>query len=90
VGESVENPRKYFRNNVQAALALLNTAIDAGVRSFVFSSSCAAYGIPSKIPIAEDTHRQPVNRCGVSKLFFENALEATSALTACSLLACDT
>jgi UDP-arabinose 4-epimerase len=76
VGESVENPRKYFRNNVQAALALLNTAIDAGVRSFVFSSSCAVYGAPPKVPIGEDTPRQPVNPYGVSKLFLENALEA--------------
>jgi UDP-glucose-4-epimerase GalE len=76
VGESVENPRKYFQNNVEAALTLLNTVVDAGVRSFVFSSSCAVYGAPPKVPIGEDTPRQPVNPYGVSKLFFENALEA--------------
>jgi UDP-glucose-4-epimerase GalE len=76
VGESVENPRKYFRNNVDAALTLLNATIDAGVSLFVFSSSCAVYGVPSKIPIAEDVPRQPINPYGVSKLFFENALEA--------------
>ena len=76
VGESVTNPRKYFHNNVEAGLTLLNTAIDAGVRSFVFSSSCAVYGIPSKIPITEDAPREPVNPYGVSKRFFENALEA--------------
>lgn len=76
VGESVENPRKYFRNNVEAALALLNACVDCGVRRFVFSSTCAVYGIPAKVPIAEDTPRQPVNPYGVSKLFFENALEA--------------
>lgn len=76
VGESVENPRKYFRNNVDAALTLLNAAMDAGVRTFVFSSSCAVYGVPSKMPIGEDVPRQPVNPYGVSKLFFENALEA--------------
>jgi UDP-glucose 4-epimerase len=76
VGESVENPRKYFRNNVNAALTLLNATIDAGVRSFVFSSSCAVYGAPSKIPITENVPRQPINPYGVSKLFFENALEA--------------
>ncbi len=76
VGESVENPRKYFQNNVQSALALLNSAMDAGVRRFVFSSTCAVYGTPPKIPITEDTPRQPVNPYGASKLFFENALEA--------------
>jgi len=46
VGESVENPRKYFRNNVLGALNLLDTAVEAGIRRFVFSSSCAVYGIP--------------------------------------------
>ena len=76
VGESVENPRKYFRNNVLAALSLLNSAVDAGIRRFVFSSSCAVYGIPGRIPIFEQTPRQPVNPYGASKLFFENALEA--------------
>lgn len=76
VGESVENPRKYFRNNVVGALSLLNSALDAGVRRFVFSSSCAVYGIPGQIPITEQTPREPVNPYGASKLFFENALEA--------------
>ena len=78
VGESVENPRKYFRNNVAAALSLLNSALDAGIRRFVFSSSCAVYGIPERIPITEQTPREPVNPYGASKLFFENALEAYS------------
>jgi UDP-glucose-4-epimerase GalE len=78
VGESVENPRKYFRNNVLGALSLLNSALDAGIRRFVFSSSCAVYGIPGQIPIAEQTPRQPVNPYGASKLFFENALQAYS------------
>jgi UDP-glucose-4-epimerase GalE len=76
VGESVENPRKYFRNNVEAALVLLNACVDCGVRRVVFSSTCAVYGIPEKIPITESAPRQPVNPYGVSKLFFENALEA--------------
>lgn len=76
VGESVENPRKYFHNNVEAGLALLNATIDAGIGFLVFSSSCAVYGVPSKSPIAEDQPRQPINPYGVSKLFFENALEA--------------
>ena len=76
VGESVRNPRIYFQNNAEAGLLLLNTALDAGVRLFVFSSTCAVYGIPEKLPITEDTPRQPVNPYGTSKLFFENALEA--------------
>jgi len=78
VGESVENPRKYFRNNVLGALSLLNSALDADIRRFVFSSTCAVYGIPKQIPITEQTPREPVNPYGASKLFFENALEAYS------------
>ena len=76
VGESVENPRKYFRNNVEAALSLLNATLDAGIRHFVFSSTCAVYGEPAKVPITEDNPRQPVNPYGTSKLFCEYALEA--------------
>lgn len=76
VGESVERPRKYFDNNVQAGLQLLNACLDAGVSYFVFSSSCAVYGLPPRIPITEDMPRLPVNPYGVSKLFLENALEA--------------
>jgi UDP-glucose-4-epimerase GalE len=78
VGESVAHPRKYFRNNVEKGLALLNAVIDAGVHKFIFSSTCAVYGIPAKVPITEDTPRQPVNPYGISKLFFENALESYS------------
>src|SRR6202140_1408410 len=78
VGESVENPRKYFRNNVLAALSLLNSTLDAGIRQFVFSSTCAVYGVPGTVPISESTPREPVNPYGASKLFFENALEAYS------------
>jgi UDP-glucose-4-epimerase GalE len=76
VGESVENPRKYFRNNVTEALSLLNCVLDAGIRRLVFSSSCAVYGIPGQAPITEEMPREPVNPYGASKLFFENALEA--------------
>lgn len=78
VGESVHNPRKYFGNNVDSALALLNACVDAGVSRFVFSSTCAVYGIPAQIPITEDAPRLPVNPYGVSKMFFERALEAYS------------
>jgi UDP-glucose-4-epimerase GalE len=76
VGESVQNPEKYFRNNVQAALTLLNAAKECGIRKFVFSSTCAVYGTPTSVPINESTPRQPINPYGSSKLFFENALEA--------------
>ena len=76
VGDSVDNPRKYFQNNVLGALSLLNTALDTGIRRFVFSSSCAVYGIPKQTPISEPTPREPINPYGAAKLFFENALEA--------------
>jgi UDP-glucose-4-epimerase GalE len=75
VGESVQNPRKYFRNNVENGLALLNATLDAGVHKFIFSSTCAVYGIPKSVPITEQMPRQPVNPYGTSKLFFENALD---------------
>ncbi len=78
VGESVENPRKYFGNNVVAAISLLNSALDASIRHFIFSSTCAVYGKPEQIPIPERTPREPVNPYGTSKLFFEKALEAYS------------
>lgn len=76
VGESVSNPRKYFRNNVEGGLSLLNAALEAGVKKIIFSSTCAVYGEPDKTPIDENIPREPVNPYGVSKLFFEQALEA--------------
>jgi UDP-glucose-4-epimerase GalE len=76
VGESVSDPRAYFENNVQAGLHLLNAVADQKVRYFVSSSTCAVYGIPSVIPITEETPREPVNPYGASKLFVEHALEA--------------
>ena len=79
VGESTTNPRKYFRNNVEDALTLLNAALDTGVRKFVFSSTCAIYGTPAKVPITEDAPKQPINPYGVTKLFMEHALQAYDA-----------
>lgn len=76
VGESVTDPKKYFHNNVEGGLSLLNSALAAGVKKIIFSSTCAVYGEPAKVPIEENTPRQPVNPYGVSKLFFEQALEA--------------
>ena len=76
VGESVRDPRKYFQNNVEAGLALLNACMDAGVKTFIFSSTCAVYGVPQKVPISEDNVRNPINPYGISKMFFERALES--------------
>ena len=76
VGESVTNPKKYFHNNVEGGLSLLNAAMEAGVKKLIFSSTCAVYGEPARVPIDESTTRQPVNPYGVSKMFFEQALEA--------------
>jgi UDP-glucose 4-epimerase len=78
VGESVQNPKKYFKNNVTAALALLDAVMESRVRRFIFSSTCAVYGDPVKVPITEKNPRQPVNPYGATKLAFENALEAYS------------
>lgn len=76
VGESVANPRKYFDNNVSGGLSLLNAVVDSKVRKLIFSSTCAVYGVPVKIPITEENPQLPVNPYGVSKLMFERALEA--------------
>lgn len=76
VGESVIHPRKYFENNVRSGLALLHAVLDSPVRKFVFSSSCAVYGVPEVLPITERSPRCPVNPYGASKLALEHALEA--------------
>jgi UDP-glucose-4-epimerase GalE len=74
VGESVSNPRKYFRNNVVNTLNLLDVMQDHGVNHLVFSSSCAVYGIPDSVPIGEGLSLKPVNPYGESKLFVERIL----------------
>jgi UDP-glucose-4-epimerase GalE len=76
VGESVSEPRKYFRNNVQDGLMFLHAVLDSPVRKFIFSSSCAVYGTPATVPITENTARLPVNPYGATKLALEQALEA--------------
>lgn len=75
VGESMAQPGKYFRNNVAHGLNLLEAAVTAGVRKFVFSSTCATYGIPDTVPIAEEAPQRPVNPYGESKLLFEKMLQ---------------
>ncbi len=74
VGESVEHPAKYFRNNVVAGLNLLDVMRDTGVSRFVFSSTAATYGEPAKQPIEELDPTQPTNPYGESKLAFERSL----------------
>ena len=76
VGESVVAPRKYFRNNVLGGMSLLEAVLDSPVRKFIFSSTCAVYGMPAQLPITEATPRLPVNPYGSTKLSFEHALEA--------------
>jgi UDP-glucose-4-epimerase GalE len=74
VGESVADPRKYYENNVAGSLAVLSAALEAGCSTFVFSSSCAIYGEPDKVPIRETAPKNPVNPYGVSKLMVERIL----------------
>jgi UDP-glucose 4-epimerase len=74
VGESMTNPGKYFRNNVVHGLNLLEAAVAAGVRKFVFSSTCATYGPPPSLPMTEDLPQRPINPYGESKLMFERML----------------
>jgi UDP-glucose 4-epimerase len=74
VGESMQNPGKYYRTNVIAGLTLLEAMHQVGIRVIVFSSTCAVYGVPDKVPIEENTPTRPVNPYGESKLVFERAL----------------
>jgi UDP-glucose 4-epimerase len=75
VGESVQNPSKYYENNVVAGLKLLDAMRDAEVKKIVFSSTAAVYGEPEKQPITETDRLQPTNPYGETKIAFENALK---------------
>jgi UDP-glucose 4-epimerase len=74
VGESVTNPAKYYRNNVVGTLTLLEAMLAANVKTFVFSSTCATYGIPQTVPIPEDHPQSPINPYGMTKLMVEKIL----------------
>ena len=74
VGESVNQPALYYENNVAQGIHLLGTLIETGVRRFVFSSTCATYGEPQRIPISEDHPQLPTNSYGWSKLFLERIM----------------
>lgn len=75
VGESVVNPSKYYSNNVAAMINLLDEVVAAGIRKFVFSSTCATYGCPEQIPIPESCPQKPINPYGASKLMAEQILD---------------
>ncbi|HEX5128858.1 MAG TPA: NAD-dependent epimerase/dehydratase family protein, partial [Usitatibacter sp.] len=87
VGESVGSPREYYRNNVVGTLNLLDAMVDAGVRTMVFSSTCATYGVPRETPISEAHPQLPVNPYGQSKLAVERALADYSAAYGLSTVA---
>lgn len=74
VGESVTDPAKYYRNNVLGTLTLLESMLAASMKNFVFSSTCATYGIPNFIPLTEDHPQNPINPYGTTKLMVEKIL----------------
>ena len=75
VGESVTNPAKYYHNNLVGGLSLLDAMREESVRRFVFSSTCATYGEPERVPMDETLPTNPLNPYGQSKLAFEGALK---------------
>ena len=79
VPESVSDPLKYYRNNTAASRALVERAVQSGVRHFIFSSTAATYGEPESIPVREDAPKQPINPYGRSKLMTEEMLKDVSA-----------
>lgn len=88
VEESVNDPRKYYKNNVTKGLTLLDAALDYGVEKFIFSSSAAIYGDPTRVPIEEDDPKDPKNPYGQTKLTYEEILQdytRSYSLSACSL-----
>ena len=74
VGESVTNPSKYYVNNLLNSVNLLDRVRKLGIQRFVFSSTCASYGIPDQLPITEETPQRPINPYGNTKLAFEKML----------------
>ena len=74
VGESMQNPSKYFRNNIANGLNLLDAMVSVGIEKIVFSSTCAIFGPPERVPIDETMPMRPINPYGESKLAFEKIL----------------
>src|SRR6476646_5933003 len=79
VPESVEHPLFYYLNNTVATHALISTAVEAGVKHILFSSTAAVYGAPDKVPVAEEDPKEPINPYGASKLMTEWMLRDASA-----------
>lgn len=79
VGESVADPGKYYRNNVEGSLTLLEAMRDHGVGKLVFSSTCATYGVPEGVPITEKHPQKPINPYGTTKLVIERMLQDVDA-----------
>jgi len=79
VGESVTDPRKYYRNNVSNTVSMLDAMALVGIKKLVFSSTCATYGMPERMPITEDLPQKPINPYGASKLMVERILLDTAA-----------
>jgi len=75
VGESVENPAKYYNNNLISMISLLDTMVETGTQNLVFSSSCAVYGKHTNLPITENTHKSPINPYGNTKLMAEQMIQ---------------
>jgi UDP-glucose 4-epimerase len=75
VGESVKEPVAFYDNNVIGALTLLSCALNAGIDAFVFSSTCATYGLPERVPLDEQHPQAPINPYGRTKLIIEQALK---------------
>jgi UDP-glucose 4-epimerase len=74
VGESVTDPAKYYQNNVASTLNILKVMLKTGVKRFIFSSTCATYGIPQKLPLTEDHPQNPINPYGATKMMVERML----------------
>ncbi len=84
VGESVTDPIKYYLNNSAATLHLLNAMLEVGVKKFIFSSTCATFGVPATLPIHENLPQAPINPYGQTKLDIEIALKALAPATGLS------
>lgn len=79
VGESVQDPRKYYRNNVSNTISMLDAMNACGIKKLVFSSTCATYGVPERVPMTEDLPQNPISPYGASKLMVERILLDTAA-----------
>jgi UDP-glucose 4-epimerase len=79
VGESVQQPERYYENNVVQTQSLLEAMLAEGVKKLVFSSTCATYGVPEKMPMTENLPQKPINPYGQNKLDVENILKKLAA-----------